>query len=164
MNKLILELELPTECSDAEQTAAFLQDQANVAVKVLRDALTFYKDKGVTVPAISVRSNIKAESVGLELKHFRTTLLDHLLKYQPNVAIPPQMKVIRELYSLDSNASNWLEMFEDSRKEYALTTWHTVKYKLGKKEVKQTSDFERKELSGEEISNLVERLKEYNPD
>jgi hypothetical protein len=163
MNKLTLEMELPVDCSDQEQVASHLVEQTNNLVRLWRDILLSYKEKGVTVPTISVRgiSAKKSEGAGLEQKAFRTALIDHVLKYQPNIAVPSQIKTIQQLYALDSNTDYWISLFESSHKEYPLTTWHTVKYKLSKETKTTEPGFDRKELSESEIEEIRNRVKEY---
>ena len=163
MNKLILEMEMMVDSSNKEEASSFLFNQTETIVRIIRDVLSSYKEKGIIVPVLSMRGSAKKEPLendGMDKKKFRDALLDHLLKFQPKVAIPSQVKVINELYSLDKPTEEWINLFEESRKEYNLTTWHTVKYRLNK--VKEEKEPELKELNSKEIEDIKSRLKSYS--
>lgn len=167
MNKIILELELPTEVSDKNETSVFLSNQISFAIKTLRDVLNSYKEQGVLIPTLSIRSPIpKVIESNTELKQFRISLIDHLLQFQPKIDVPGQMRVIKELFAIGKPIEYWIEMFEDIRKEYPLVTWFTVKHRITKQNSnkQEESQFTRKEMDEKGIEEIQERLKQYKND
>lgn len=164
MNKLILEIELPTDLSDKDEVSSFLSKQIELAVHTIKNSLIYFKGEGIVTPTVSIRGlSAKKKEVDEEFNKFKTSLLDWVLKYQPKVDVAPQIRVIKELYGFDKPAEHWIKLFEESRAGYPSTTWFTVKHKINqvKDAEPEQSNFTRKEMDETEILSLVERIKRY---
>lgn len=161
-NKITLEMELPVDCSDQEQVASILAEQTVNIVRIWRDMLITYKEKGITVPTVSVRGTTVKKETDNEFKEFKKKLLDHLLLHQPKVAVPSQIKTITGLYALGKPAEEWIELFEEARAEYSLATWHTVRWRLDNLKEKANPEFDRREMEESEVEELRNRLKGYS--
>lgn len=162
--KYSIELTLPLV--DAENATEALSAQLKQAVEAIKALLGMYKKAGVEVPSIAIRfpktSAAHKEASNHEFKEFSTKLIDHLLKYMPKENIPAQMKVIKALFASGRTAEQLIELFDDIRTDYPLTTWHTVRYKLvNATQTVENKGFERKELDTKEAEDLKARLKTY---
>jgi hypothetical protein len=164
MNKIAIELDLPlytdSKCED------ILIQQTELLVGVWRDMLARYKVNGVTIPSLAFkRGKAKVEVANpTGLNEFSKALLEHHLQYMPKDNIPAQRKAIKSLYATGKTAEELIAFYEESRRSYALTSWFTVRYKLGKvvEEVveKEEVTFERQPLDEQAQAELIQRLKQ----
>jgi hypothetical protein len=154
LNKVTLELEIPTEI-DADASKILLS-QTEFLVRFWRGVLTPFKEAGLSVPSLAMRNSVKkAASGNSETKEFFTKLIDHHLKFQPKADVPNQRTSIKALYETGKSAEELIELYEKSRAEYPLTTWHTVRYRLSK--IPKDMEPEVSELQPEQINNIKER-------
>lgn len=163
-NKITIELLLPIEKDGADK---LLLQQTEFLVNTWKDILLAYKrHDGIAVPTISFKRPKGTVSVDITdqyRKQFYKALIDHHLKYMPKDNVAAQMKAIKALHATGKTTEELIELYEQSRESYKLTSWHTVKYHLSKPvEDKKEPTFERKELNDEERADILNRLKENN--
>jgi hypothetical protein len=160
LNKYIIELEVPVALESAE-CEQILEAQTVHLVEMWRGLLNTYKSKGIRVPTLAVKKISKDEkqTASAEYKLFAKTLLEYHLKYMPKDNVPSQMQVIKQLYALGLTAEQLINLYEESRESYKMTSWHTVKFRLNSKPVAESEGFERKSISDEEKEQIRERLR-----
>jgi hypothetical protein len=157
MKKLILVLEIPDNPTEEQLT-----ENLRFIVTQTRAALDPLKEQGMKIPSLMLRqlTAVKKPKMSDELKEFSKALLDHHLKFQPKADCGQQVMAIKRLYETGRDKDYFFDLYEQCRKEYALTSWFTVVAKLSKMTVRQESEeFQRAQLDEASTTALKDRIK-----
>ncbi len=157
-NKITLELELP-DTDNVEELQISLLKQAEFIIQTWGNLVnSLAKEHKISVPTLYLK---KARPVKIEDKSFFQELIGYHLKFMPKDNVGRQMRVLRELYAAGYTKDQLIQMYDDSRAQYALTTWFTVKYNINKKARTapiSVNEFERRPLSDEDKDEIKKRL------
>ena len=162
-NKITIELQIPKLESEIEieDLEIILDAQARYLVSVWKGITSEAKESGVKFPTISLRAPVKPKKTEADnaYQEFRTKLIDHHLAREPKANVAQQMQAINRLFQTGRTAEELIALYDETVKEYSLTTWHTVKFRLGKVELKPETEIVT--LSKEAADNLRKRMKGY---
>lgn len=162
-NEINLKWELPDLNGNEDEVSEMLHNQLEYLVDTIKGVMSMYKEKGFKVPTLALRGGRKKTEAPNEYKETSRALYERVLAHMPNVSPLEQRIAIKKLIETGKSKDELLEMFEESVKDYPLTTWRTILYKINHqlKTESSSTEFQRAPLSEEDVQSVVERVKGY---